>query len=109
MSDLFNHYSEEGPERCGLILMGGVILECDNIHPEPETGFEIDPETVLKHEADIEGTWHTHPGQSAILSGEDHLCFTQWPRLDHYIVGNDSIRIYRVKSGAVIDADHIPR
>lgn len=109
MIDLFDRY-EDGAleERCGLILDGDVIIECKNIHPEPEKGFEIDPEVVLEHLDQLRGTWHTHPGQKSTLSGEDHICFTQWPALDHYVIGEDGIRAYKIMEGAVIDADYIP-
>lgn len=110
MKSLFDRYEDEAKEeRCGLILVQGIVIECKNIHPEPEKGFEIDPEVVLKHLDELSGTWHTHPQQSSTLSGEDHTCFTQWPDLDHYIIGEDGVRIYQIMEGAVIDVNYIPR
>jgi proteasome lid subunit RPN8/RPN11 len=110
MKDLFSRYSDEIlEERCGLILGSGEMLEVQNSHPEPTKGFEIDPETIIRYLDEMSGTWHTHPGQSSVLSGEDHLCFTAWPTLEHYVVGKDGIRLYRVDNGAVVDANHFPR
>lgn len=110
MKDLFNYYSEEdSEERCGLVLISGEILELKNIHPEPSLGFEIDPEAIISYLAEMKATWHTHPKANSILSGEDHLCFSTWPDLDHYIIGKDGVRMYTVEEGAVIDADYLPR
>jgi len=110
MSDLYKYYDDEATEeRCGLILKDGQSIECDNIHPEPEKGFEIDPEVILEHLSDLKGTWHTHPKQDSKLSGEDHLCFTQWPDLDHFVLGNEGTTLYKVQEGAVINVDHFPR
>lgn len=106
--DLYNHY-EGDEERCGFILFGGVIIELPNVHPEPINGFEIDPKAILRYIDQIEGIWHTHPKGSSTLSGEDKLCMEQWPQLDHYIVGEDGVSVYKVTEGVVINADYFPR
>ena len=109
MIDLFNYYEEDAKlERCGLILKGDKILECKNIHLEPSKGFEIDPEDIIKHLDDMVATWHTHPNQASTLSGEDHLCFTTWPDLKHFIIGSDGISVYIIREGAVICDSKIP-
>lgn len=108
MQSLFKYYNtSDNQERCGLILSGGETLESKNIHPEPEKGFEIDPEDILKHIDELAGTWHTHPNTSSVLSAEDFNCFKQWPDLTHYIISGDGIRVYKVIRGAVVDVNYI--
>lgn len=109
MKSLFRFYNDEGEEACGVVLIDNHIVEVKNVHPEPTKGFEVDPEALVKYDEQMIGTWHTHPGQSSILSQEDLNCFQTWPSLVHYIVGNDGIRKYVVKDGAVIDANYTPR
>lgn len=110
MKNLFDYYEAEATEeRCGLILKGDIIKEFPNIHPEPTKGFEIDPQEIMDHLDEMIGTWHTHPQQTSVFSGEDHICFTQWPSLTHYVIGSDGIRVYKITEGAVLDAGYIPR
>lgn len=107
MKNLFKYYSDEKlEERCGLILKDDTIVELENIHPNPEQGFEIDSSEVLRYLEQMKATWHTHPNQSSILSGEDHLCFSHWADLQHHIIGKDGISTYEVQNGAVLDANH---
>lgn len=76
------------PERCGVILGDGEIVELLNVHAEPEKGFHMDPKAFLEQIDDgAVGTWHTHPGRDPNLSEEDMNGFRQWPRLTHHIIG----------------------
>lgn len=88
-------------EQCGLILKGNQIVECPNVHPQPELGFEIDPESIIRHEEKMVGTWHTHPEGNASLSDEDYTCFLNWPHLEHYIIAKEEVSRYYVKEGIV--------
>lgn len=90
-------------ERCGLVLKGNKIIECENQHNNPARGFYLSPEDLVKYEDEMTGTWHTHPGQTANLSQEDHVGFNQWPRLLHFIVGTDGVRCFKVDHTAVIE------
>jgi proteasome lid subunit RPN8/RPN11 len=101
-SKLTEYYTETGPERCGLLLTSGEVLETPNVAEDPELGFEIPVEMLLEKLPDLEGTWHTHPGLSSNLSQADFTGFSAWPELDHYIVGNDGTRLYRVEAPGVI-------
>ena len=92
-------------ERCGLILVDGTAVQVDNVHPQPQRGFMMRPEVLVKHGDELAGTWHTHPGQSATLSQEDYSGFCHWPQLIHYIVGNDGVRAYRVEDGIIQEVD----
>ncbi|MBA4162756.1 MAG: peptidase [Novosphingobium sp.] len=69
-------------ECCGLLLGEcGVVLEarpCANIHPQPESHFEIDPQALIAaHRAQragalqVLGYYHSHPNGRAEPSAED--------------------------------------
>lgn len=59
-------------EACGILLGKGAAIEsirpAANVHPEPETRFEIDPQTLLDAHRDarrsgpqVLGYYHSHP------------------------------------------------
>lgn len=59
-------------EACGLLLGEGDAIakarRCSNVHPQPETHFEIDPQALIDaHRAaraggpEVIGYWHSHP------------------------------------------------
>lgn len=95
-------------ERCGLVMKDGTVIELENIAPEPEIGFEMNPEAVLPllQTGEVEATWHTHPKHDPILSGEDYNFFTAWPDLAHIIIGRKGrkklMTRYRVEDGVVL-------
>lgn len=107
---MLDFYKEEDKEeRCGFILNDGTILEVQNIHPEPESGFEIDPQETLRYINELAGVWHTHPKAPSVLSGDDKLYMEQWPQLSHYVIGNDGMREYRIEDGVLVNANYVPR
>ena len=90
-------------ERGGIITSKG-IQEVQNQAPDPENGFEFgfedlhrldDPKTLA--------TFHTHPNASSNLTNLDYVAFMSYPKLKHYIVGNDGVRCYRVHKGQIIE------
>lgn len=69
-------------EACGILLgEGGVItrlVETRNVHPEPETHFEIDPQALIDAYREeriggspVAGYFHSHPMGPAIPSKID--------------------------------------
>jgi proteasome lid subunit RPN8/RPN11 len=93
----------EGPkERVGFILKDDTIVEVDNICGDPENGFEVRAEDLIRYEDEMAATWHTHPGKNANPSMADIPGFTNWPHLLHYIVGTDGVRCFAVKGGKVV-------
>jgi proteasome lid subunit RPN8/RPN11 len=96
---------DDTKERCGFILKGNRMCEVVNVHPNPENGFEIDPEAIVRHEDQLKATWHTHPNGDPNLSEDDYVCFLNWPHLEHYIVSKNGIRRYVVEDGVVVNAD----
>lgn len=53
---------------------------------------------------EVVGTFHTHPNASANLSFEDYESFMGYPRLTHYIIGKDGVKVYKVINGVLINA-----
>jgi proteasome lid subunit RPN8/RPN11 len=51
-------------EACGIITKDLGYVPCRNISSTPRTSFIIDPLAILKHENDILGFFHSHPGAS---------------------------------------------
>lgn len=95
-------------ERCGLILEGEILVEVENIHPDPEN-FLMMPESEM-HRDGIIGTWHTHPNTTPNLSIEDYKWFESYPHLKHHIVGKFETWVYYVENGALLvdhNADHL--
>lgn len=93
----------EGPhERCGFILKTGEIVEVVNICQEPELGFDMRGEDIIKYAPIASATWHTHPDDDSNLSAGDFHTFLNWPELEHYIVGNDGVTKFIVEDGDVL-------
>lgn len=94
---LKNYYADEGRERVGFIVPRNDIVEVNNIADNPYDGFLVDAKdiTLYTEEKNAVATWHTHPNQSANLSGEDYRIFQMWPELVHFIIGNDGVRAFK--------------
>ena len=69
-------------EACGLLLGAGDVVDsvaaCANVHPMPETQFEIDPQALIDaHRAaraggpQVLGYWHSHPSGPPAPSATD--------------------------------------
>jgi proteasome lid subunit RPN8/RPN11 len=104
MQQLQSKYNDQGPERCGFVLTDGEIVETPNVAVDPINGFMIDPFQILEHEERLTATWHTHPNADANLSVDDFIMFKNWPDLDHYVIGRDGTRKFKVNKGTVVEA-----
>lgn len=94
-----------GPERGGIILRSGRVVEFPNICEDPLTSCMFNMSEFIPHMSNLAATWHTHPDATADLSGMDWESFSNWPELEHVIVGSDGLRWYAVaENGAVIRA-----
>jgi proteasome lid subunit RPN8/RPN11 len=89
-------------ERCGFILKDGAIVECPNIHENPQIGFEISPRSIGQYEDCISAVWHTHPSTGPNLSAEDYKAFQAWPQWFHYTISEREVWCYFVRNNAVI-------
>lgn len=89
------HSLREFPrEACGIITKNFEYLECKNISTKPKTSFIIDPLDILKHENDIWGFFHSHPGSEDPIPSKQDLYSTVFSEY-RFIVGfGDNFYIY---------------
>lgn len=100
---LVDFYAPDGPERVGFILRSGEIVEVKNVSNDPLNAFAVEPEELIRLEDEMVASWHTHPGVTSNLSGDDYAAFKSWPDLLHYIIGKGGVTCYSVTaSGAVV-------
>lgn len=77
-----------------------------NVSDTPESSFSLsleDQESL--NSPDTIGTFHTHPGASSNLSYDDWLSFYNYPRLTHYICGEQGVMTYKVRDGVLLNVD----
>lgn len=92
-------------ERVGFLLPPkGKVVEVENICSDPENGFEVSAEDLVKYGETALASWHTHPGASSNLSADDFVAFLNYPNMKHYVVGMDGVKCYVVENGKVIHA-----
>jgi len=87
-TEMLGHAAAAHPrEACGLLLgrAGRVdeVRPCRNVHPAPETHFEIDPQALVDaHRAaraggpEVIGYWHSHPAGPPEPSATDRASAT---------------------------------
>ena len=92
-------------EACGLLMGEGAsitaIIPAANIHPSPQTHFEICPQTLIDaHRAarapgalQILGYYHSHPAGTAQPSATDRRCAAGDGRVWAIIAG-DEVRLW---------------
>ena len=83
LNDITEHAAKADPRECCGILLGDrdrivVALSAANVHPRPESHFEIDPQTLVDaHRAarqggpTVAGYFHSHPNGLAEPSDTD--------------------------------------
>ena len=73
MQELLDYAASSQDEVCGLILDGGQLFRCRNVHPEPGKHFRIsDDEWLAAEEAgEVTAVFHSHPQSQPALSGAD--------------------------------------
>lgn len=87
-------------EACGILLGEGArILEARlaaNVHPSPETHFEIDPQALIDAHraaraggAAVVGYYHSHPTGPAAPSATDRACASGDGRIWAILAGDD--------------------
>lgn len=89
--------SLDKPERCGVVMESGEVIELENTHPDPQKHFIIMEEDLLK--PGVIGTFHTHPTTSANLSVADYYSFLAYPQLVHYILSSTEIWCFHTING----------
>lgn len=93
--DMNNHAMREYPRECvGIITKDFEYIPCRNISEMPKITFYLDPADLVRHDGNIWGIFHSHPGSdNPIPSSEDKVsaAFNQYK----FIVGfNNKFFIY---------------
>ncbi len=92
-------------EACGILLgKGDRIAQChatQNVHPSPETHFEIDPQALIDaHRGaraggpQVIGYYHSHPTGSAVPSATDREMASGDGRI-WAIIARDEVRFWK--------------
>ena len=70
-----NHALREYPRECvGIITKDYSYIPCKNISNTPKTTFFLDPADLVRHDGNIWGIFHSHPGDdNPIPSSEDKV------------------------------------
>ena len=62
--DMNNHALRDYPlEAVGIITKDYKYIPCKNISDLPKETFYLDPAALVKHDGNIWGIFHSHPGQ----------------------------------------------
>lgn len=74
-ADMNNHAIREYPRECvGIITKQFTYIPCKNISDNPRYTFFLDPADLVKHDGNILGIFHSHPGSDNPLpSSEDKI------------------------------------
>lgn len=73
LSDMNKHSLHEYPRECvGIITKDFTYIPCKNISDKPKVTFFLDPADLVRHDGNIWGIFHSHPGSdNPIPSSED--------------------------------------
>lgn len=90
-----SHALKDYPRECvGIITNDYEYIPCKNISDMPKTTFFLDPADLVRHDGNIWGIFHSHPGSdNPIPSREDKVsaAFNQYK----FLVGfNNKFYIY---------------
>ena len=74
-TDMNNHALRDYPRECvGIITKNFEYIPCRNISDIPTLTFYLDPADLVKHDGNIWGIFHSHPGSDLpIPSSEDKI------------------------------------
>ncbi len=102
---MFSGIEVEAEEKVGIVTLDGEIVQLVNISLEPTKGFIISGGDILEWfiSGKAKASWHTHNSNSANLSSDDYLGFSNWPNMDHYIVSKKSVHRYYTVDGAILE------
>ena len=72
IEDMNNHALRDYPrEACGVILKNFTYEPCNNLSDYPKETFILDPSVFIKHDENIWGIFHSHPGSDLPIPSQD--------------------------------------
>lgn len=98
---------ERGPERCGVVLASGEIVELTNQSDQPSLSFSVSDAELEPYLDQVVASWHTHPQTSGNLSVSDYRTFQNYPQWHHYIIDRTSVWAYSVALDGMVLLDQI--
>lgn len=93
---ILDHAKEQYPkECCGILTTDNEYLACENIHPDPENHFRLDPRIVALNEGFIQAIVHSHPDRTSKMSPSDRA-YMEFHNIPYIIVAlpSEEIGIY---------------
>ncbi|WMC09501.1 hypothetical protein PU634_10275 [Oceanimonas pelagia] len=98
---------QPGPERCGVVLDNGEIIELPNRAEQPALAFEVADADLAPYMGRVVASWHTHPRTSGNLSVSDYRTFQHYPDWQHYIIDQSSVWQYSVAFDYMVLLDQV--
>ena len=73
--EMSKHSLDEYPKECvGIVTKDFEYIPCENISTQPKLTFILNPGDLVKHDGNIWGIFHSHPGEeNPIPSKEDKV------------------------------------
>lgn len=91
-------------EVCGFIIdKGKTYLPIPNCHPQPTSGFMMEPDhmvaALLEHEHDLIGVYHSHPSGAEYPSPEDLPIMHHYAWMRFWIVTYKDVYEWKIVNG----------
>ena len=93
--DMNNHALRDYPrEAVGVILKNFTYVPCKNISHAPKDSFILDPATFVRHDNDIWGIFHSHPGSDKPIPSQDDKVSAAFQQYKFLVGFNNKFYIY---------------
>ena len=93
--DMNNHALRDYPlEAVGIITKDFDYIPCKNISDLPKETFYLDPAALVKHDGNIWGVFHSHPGQENPIPSEEDKVGAAFQEYKFLVGFNNKFYIY---------------
>jgi len=93
--DMNNHALRDYPrEAVGIITKDFDYLPCENISEDPRNTFWLDPEALIKHDDNMWGVFHSHPGSDNPIPSEEDKVGAAFQEYKFLVGFNNKFYIY---------------
>ena len=95
IEDMNNHALRDYPlEACGVILKDLTYEPCKNLSDYPKETFILDPAVFIKHDENIWGVFHSHPGSDLPIPSQDDKVSAAFQEYKFLVGFNNEFYIY---------------
>ena len=99
IEDMNNHALRDYPlEACGVILKDFTYEPCKNLSDYPKDTFILDPAIFIKHDENIWGVFHSHPGSDLPIPSQDDKVSAAFQEYKFLVGFNNKFFIYWMDS-----------